>query len=285
MTARLPSVGGDANNWGNVLNDYLQQSLASDGKLVTSATNSYTGLTNTNLATGSQPGLVQLAGDLGNTYSSPQVIGLRGRSVGSGTPNGGDVLTWSTGSTAWIPQAPTAYTAGTGLTLSTNQFSLTTPVTVSNGGTGAGSLTGIVKANGTSAYTAVTAPSGTIVGTSDTQTLTNKRVTARTGSTASSATPTINTDNVDIYSITALAANITSMTTNLSGTPNDGDKLLIRIKDNGSSRTIAWGASFTSSGVATLLAATVVSKQHTIGLIYSSASSTWVCLAVDATGY
>ncbi len=283
--ANLPTVGGDANNWGTILNDYLQQALASDGKLVTSATNSYTGLTNTNLATGSQPGLVQLATDLGNTAASPKVVGLQGRSVDSSTPSDGNVLTWSNSSSKWLAQAPTAYTAGSGLTLSSNAFSITAPVSVANGGTGATTLSGIIKGNGTSAFTAVTAPSGTIVGTSDTQTLTNKRITPRTGSTASSATPSINTDNVDVYSITALAANITSMTTNLTGTPNDGDKLLLRIKDNGTSRTITWGASFTSSGVATLLAATVASQQHTIGLIYSSATSKWICLAVDATGY
>jgi hypothetical protein len=42
-------------------------------------------------------------------------------------------------------------------------------------------------------------------------TLTNKRVTPRVSSEASSATPTINTDNVDAHSITALAADITSI--------------------------------------------------------------------------
>ncbi|HET7827455.1 MAG TPA: hypothetical protein VFK97_01135, partial [Candidatus Saccharimonadales bacterium] len=72
--ARLPTVGGDANNWGSVLNDYLQQAHNADGTLVTGATNTYTGLANTNLASGSQPGLVQLAGDLGNTAVSPQVV-------------------------------------------------------------------------------------------------------------------------------------------------------------------------------------------------------------------
>ena len=51
---------------------------------------------------------------------------------------------------------------------------------VSVGGTGAGTLTGIVKGNGTSAMTAVTAPSGTIVGDTDTQTLTNKTLTSPT---------------------------------------------------------------------------------------------------------
>jgi hypothetical protein len=77
-----------------------------------------------------------------------------------------------------------------------------------------------------------------------TQTLTNKRVTKRTGTVASSATPTINTDNVDYYSITAQAAAITSFTTNLSGTPTDGQTLWISITDNGTARAITWGASF-----------------------------------------
>lgn len=48
---------------------------------------------------------------------------------------------------------------------------------VGNGGTGATSLSGLVKGNGTSAFTAVTAPSGAVVGTSDSQTLTNKTLT------------------------------------------------------------------------------------------------------------
>lgn len=49
---------------------------------------------------------------------------------------------------------------------------------VAKGGTGAGTLTGILKGNGTSAFTAVTAPTGDIVGTTDTQTLSNKTAVA-----------------------------------------------------------------------------------------------------------
>jgi hypothetical protein len=48
---------------------------------------------------------------------------------------------------------------------------------VANGGTGATSLTGVVIGNGTSAFTVKTNPSGDFVGTTDTQTLTNKTVT------------------------------------------------------------------------------------------------------------
>lgn len=120
---------------------------------------------------------------------------------------------------------------------------------------------------------------------SATRTLTNARITPRIGTVTSSGTPTINTDNVDQFNITALAANITSMTTNLSGTPTDGQKLMIRIKDNSSPRTIAWGASFVSSGIAALLTTTVASQTHLIGFIYDSVTSKWVCTAVDSTGY
>ena len=48
---------------------------------------------------------------------------------------------------------------------------------VADGGTGAVTFTsGILTADGTNAFTTITAPSGTIVGTSDTQTLTNKTI-------------------------------------------------------------------------------------------------------------
>jgi hypothetical protein len=101
--ARLPSVGSDNNTWGTVLNDYLQQSLDSAGQLVTGTTNSYTGSANTNLASASKPGIVQLAGDLGNTATSPTIVGLQGRAVYNGAPNDGNVLTWSGTNSRWQP--------------------------------------------------------------------------------------------------------------------------------------------------------------------------------------
>ena len=64
---------------------------------------------------------------------------------------------------------------------------------VAKGGSGAATLTGIVKGNGTSAFTAVTAPSGTIVGTTDTQTLTNKTLTSPTLTTPVLGTPSSGT--------------------------------------------------------------------------------------------
>lgn len=129
--------------------------------------------------------------------------------------------------------------------------------------------------------TNITLPtSGTISTLAGTETLTNKRVTPRTGTTTSSATPTINTDNVDYYSITALSTNITSMTTNLSGTPTDGQKIRISFTDNGTSRTITWGASFESSNIS-LPTATVISTRLDVGLVWNSITSKWRCLAVS----
>jgi hypothetical protein len=118
-----------------------------------------------------------------------------------------------------------------------------------------------------------------VVGTTDTNTLTNKRITARTGTTTSNATPTINTDNVDYYSITALAAAITSFTTNLSGTPTIGQTLWISIKDNGTARAIAWGASFEASTIA-LPTTTVISTRLDVAFIWNEATSVWRCVGV-----
>lgn len=111
---------------------------------------------------------------------------------------------------------------------------------------------------------------------SATQTLTNKRFTPRVGSTTSSATPTINTDNVDIYKLTAQTVNITSFTTNLSGTPTDGQVLIIQITGT-AARAITWGASFEASTVA-LPTTTVTTAMLAVGFIYNGVTSKWRCM-------
>jgi len=121
--------------------------------------------------------------------------------------------------------------------------------------------------------------------TSQSITMGNKRINPRVNTVTSSATPAINTDTTDVFTITALTAAITSMTTNLTGTPVDGQELSIRIKDNGTARTITWGSSFASSGVATLLPTTVAGKTHVVKVVWDSVASKWVCLACDYVGY
>lgn len=120
---------------------------------------------------------------------------------------------------------------------------------------------------------------GANVGTTNTQTLTNKRVTKRTGTTTSHATPTINTDNVDEYYITAQAEAITSFTTNLSGTPTLGQTLFISVIGT-AARAITWGASF-ANGPVSLPTTTVTTTQLSTLLKWDG--SIWRCYATGST--
>jgi len=79
-------------------------------------------------------------------------------------------------------------------------------------------------------------------------------------------------------SITALAINLSIA--NPTGTPLDGQKLIIRIKDNGVSYTIGWGSVYRAIG-GNLPLATTATKITYIGCIYNSIESFWDVLAVS----
>ena len=135
------------------------------------------------------------------------------------------------------------------------------------------------------ALTATHGVSGAIVGTSDTQTLTNKTLTATTNvveeitTTASSATPAPTGGSLrNLFTVTALEEGATFAAP--SGTPANGNRLVIRIKDNGTARSLAWNAIYRAMEFA-LPDTTVVDKTMYLGFIYNSADSKWDMVAIN----
>lgn len=137
-------------------------------------------------------------------------------------------------------------------------------------------ITGMLKGNGT-AISAATAETDYVTPTGA-GTLSSKRITARIGTEASSATSTPTADTVDQWNITALAA--ADAIAAPTGTPNDGQRLTLRIKDNGTARALTWNAIYRAGTDVALPTTTVVSKTMYVGFIYNAADSKWDLVAL-----
>jgi len=220
--------------------DYTQTLQARTGTIANLDNVTYIGTTSVALNRGS--GALTLAGI---TLTTPNI----------GTPSAG-TLTSCTG----LPLTGLVDDTTTALGVGTLELGHASDTTLSRSGAG------------------VLAVEGVVVPTiSSTNTFTNKRITPRTGTATSSATPTINTDNVDFYSLTAQAVNITSFTTNLSGTPTERQTLWIAITGT-AARAITWGASFEASTVA-LPTTTVTTARLDVGFVWNTVTSKWRCIA------
>lgn len=135
-----------------------------------------------------------------------------------------------------------------------------------------------LKVNGVLTLAYVGTAAGSAVSVDGTQTITNKRSTKRLVSVTQAATPAVNTDNTDIASITGLAQDITSMTTNLTGTPVNGDMIMFQITDNATPRLITWGASFANTTNYSWPTTTVASTLLRALGQWNSTTSKWECV-------
>jgi hypothetical protein len=109
-------------------------------------------------------------------------------------------------------------------------------------------------------------------------TLSDKRINPRVSTTATTSSLSPDISSFDQYNITALAESLTINAP--SGTPLNGNKLLFRILDNGTTRGITWNATFTEIG-STLPTTTIANKMSYVGCIYNSDNSRWDVIAVS----
>jgi hypothetical protein len=209
-----------------------------------------------------------------------------------------------------------SYTAGTGLTLTGTQFSITNagtagtygsasavPVFVTNaqgqvtsvtnttiaitGSAVSGNIAGnaanvtgtVAIANGGTGQTTLAAAS--IATYTGTETLSNKRIQDRVVAIADATSITINSDTTDMATQANTQATGTLTINAPTGTPTDGQKLMLRISST-SVQTFAFNAAFDAS---TDLALPTVSssggKYDYIGFIWNSGMSKWNLVATN----
>ena len=88
---------------------------------------------------------------------------------------------------------------------------------------------------------------------------------------------TTSADRTNTLIVTAQDENFTIQSP--SGSPRESQKLLIRIKDDGTGRSIAYDAIFRAVGV-TLPTTTVANKVLYIGCMFNSSESKWDVIAI-----
>lgn len=95
--------------------------------------------------------------------------------------------------------------------------------------------------------------------------------------TASTASFTINANNETMGILTGMTQNVNVEAP--TGTPVQGQKLMLRFKDDGTTRNFTWNIIWRAIGV-TLPTATTANKTLYVGAVYNSTDSKWDVIAV-----
>ena len=243
MTRRLPEVGGDDGTWGTLLNDFLSKEHHNTGGATLSA-----------------------------DHGGHKTITIRAGTAGAGG-------------------APLKFTAGTNLTATESgameydggelYFTISdlTRRTIAMYDDTSGALGDIYYRNSTGTLTRLQI-STSIYNFGKTLAISSAGLPSWDASldiqvVASSNAP-VGSSRQNEYYITALASGVTFSAP--SGTPTNGNLLLIRIKDNGGAQTLGWNSIYRAIARA-LPTTTTASKTMYLGFKYNSSDSKWDMIA------
>ncbi len=206
----------------------------------------------------------------GSGTGTTGATGATGTTGPTGAAGTNATLTGATGPTGSI--GPTGPTGNASLTGPTGPIGVTGP-------TGPTGTTGHTGTTGVTGPTGPTGPTGTgVTGPTGPTGATTLPALLRVASTTSSATPTPNADTTDQFELTAQT--VTAAFADPSGSPVDGQNLVIQIIDNGTIHPLTFTTGYTAGGVA-LPSTTVTSKYLHLGFKYVTANSLnkWLLIA------
>jgi len=107
--------------------------------------------------------------------------------------------------------------------------------------------------------------------------ITGSRINPRAFTTASTSTFTPDVNIGDIFTITAQTSSL--ILANPIGTPVEGQKIIIRIKDNGTARALITGSQYRASTDLAFPLSSSLNKTLYLGLIYNSTDTKWDLIA------